>query len=340
MLMLVSDLRLPKEVYDIAEGIKTMTIRGAGKIARRTAEALKITAQKSTASSEEEFVDELTTAAKILYETRPTAVSLPNALRYVMIRCYSAYEGGATLEEIRREVIRASEEFIRNSLEAINKIAEFGSMRIEDGDVVMTHCHSSTAVAVLKRAWDEGKRFTVISTETRPRFQGRITASILASYGIPVKMIVDSAARFFMQDVDKVIVGADAVAANGAVVNKIGTSMIALAAHEARVNFFVAAETCKFSPESMLGGLITIEFRDPTEVVDQAFLNKNPGIEVLNPAFDVTPAAYIDIIFTEKGAIPPQASILILREEYGWFTKASLPDFLKGVHVTPLSDIN
>lgn len=333
----VFQLKLPEEVYDIAEGIRSMRIRGAGKIARSTAEALKIVAQKSSASKEDEFIEEITQAAKILYETRPTAVSLPNALRYVLIRCYSAYENGAPLDEIKSQVIKAANEFIRNSLEAIKKIAEIGSLRIEDGDLVMTHCHSTTAVAVLKRAWDQGKRFTVISTETRPRYQGKITASILAKYGIPVKLIVDSAARFFMQDVDKVVVGADAVAANGAVVNKIGTSMIALAAHEARVNFFVAAETCKFSPESMLGGLITIEFRNPTEVVDETFLKQNPGIEVLNPAFDVTPAAYIDMIFTEKGAIPPQAAILILREEYGWFTRAPLPEFLRGVKVMPIS---
>lgn len=324
----------------MADAIKTMEIRGASKIARSAAEALLITAQESEADSEEAFLQEMNVAAQVVLNTRPTAVSLPNALRFIMIRLYSSRHQGRALSEIRSETIAAANEFIQNSLHANEKIAEYGSRRIEDGDMVMTHCHSSAASAVLEKAWDDGKRFKVIATETRPRFQGRVTASILLEKGIPVRMTIDSAARFFMQDVDKVVVGADAVAANGAVVNKIGTSMIALAAHEARVNFFVTAETYKFSPESMLGRLITIEFRDPLEVVEEEFLQKNEGIEVLNPAFDVTPAAYIDMIFTEKGAIPPQAAILVLREEYGWFTRSSLPEFLKETHTGPIQEID
>ncbi|MEM3794084.1 MAG: ribose 1,5-bisphosphate isomerase, partial [Candidatus Bathyarchaeia archaeon] len=158
-------------------------------------------------------------------------------------------------------------EFIKNAKEAIGKISEIGARRISDGDVIMTHCHSTAVVAILKAAKAMGKRISVYATETRPLYQGRLTAEQLLQNGIPVTLIVDSASRYFMKRVDKVLVGADAVAANGAVVNKIGTSMVALAAHEARTLFFVAAETYKFSPETIIGELIKIEERPKEEIL-------------------------------------------------------------------------
>jgi ribose 1,5-bisphosphate isomerase len=329
-------MTVPEEVLKLAEDIKNMRIRGAGEIARAAVRGLSIAAAKSEATNREEFLRDLDDAAKVLLLTRPTAVSLPNALRYVMVRAYKAYEEGRTKDEIKESVFKASDEFYKNSLKAIDLIGMYGSRRIEDGDIIMTHCHSTAAVSIIVNAWRSGKRFEVISTETRPRYQGRITASILAKEGIPVSLIVDSAARFFMEHVDKVVVGADAVAANGAVVNKIGTSMIALAAHEARVNFIVAAETYKFSPETVLGSLIRIEERPADEIVETQYLKDNPGVKVRNPAFDVTPASYVDLIVTEKGVIPPEAAILILKEEFGWFSSVNLPKFLKEGLETPV----
>jgi ribose 1,5-bisphosphate isomerase len=123
---------------------------------------------------------------------------------------------------------------------------------------------------------------------------------------------------------DKAIVGADAVAANGAVVNKIGTSMVALAAHESRVLFFVAAETYKFSPETMLGRLVRIEERGVSEVISERELKRMPKVNVRNPAFDVTPPDYIDLIITERGIIPPQAAIMVIQEEFGSITRDEL----------------
>ena len=121
-----------------------------------------------------------------------------------------------------------------------------------------------------------------------------------------------------MHEVDQVVIGADTIASNGAVINKIGTSQIALAAHEARVRVFVAAETYKFSPMTVFGELVSIEFRDPTEIVPREWLDDHPNVEVLNPAFDVTPPEYIDALITEIGVIPPQAAILVLMERMGW----------------------
>lgn len=308
----------PEELIKLAEDIRTMRIRGAAQIGRAAAEGLSIAAINIRADSPQEYMDQLDGAYKLLLNTRPTAVSLPNALRYVMHRVKTAFKRGMDVDELRALTIRAAEDFKRSSQEAVRRISDIGAKRIRNGDLIMTHCNSSVAISILKEAKRQGKEFRVIATETRPRFQGRLTAKALSEAGIPVTLIVDSAARYFMPKVDKVVVGADVVTANGAVVNKIGTSQIALAAKEARVRVFVGAETYKFSPSTVLGELVEIEERPPEEVIPPEELLQMKGVTVANPAFDVTPPEFIDIIITERGIIPPQASVLILMEEFGW----------------------
>jgi ribose 1,5-bisphosphate isomerase len=318
---------LPAETRRIVEDIRSMRIRGAGLIARSAAQALEITIQESKAKSVDDFVLEATYAAHTLLQTRPTAVALPNAMRYVMHRIDTAKKSATSVEEIRTIASNAAREFIENTKTAIQRIGEIGARRIKDGDVLLTHCNSSAALSVMETAWGQGKRFEVFATETRPRFQGHLTAQALASAGIPVTIVLDDAVRYFMQDVDKVIVGADAITANGALVNKIGTSMIALAAYEARVKVFVAAESYKFSPETMIGELVTIEERDKSEVITDTELKKIGPINVRNPSFDVTPPAYIDLIITERGIIPPVAAILLLEEVFGVITPEELREY-------------
>lgn len=309
-------MRVPEEVLKIAEDIKFMRIRGAGKIARAAAEALKIAAEKYDGPNEPgSFRKYMSRVAEILISTRPTAVSLPNAVLYVMFSLEKT-SGGVT--ELRRAIIDAAEEFIRESLEAIKKIREYGARRIKNDAVVLTHCHSTASVSVITRAYEMGKIRKVYSTETRPFYQGRITARQLLENGVPVIQIPDSSVRYIMHEVDQVVIGADTIASNGAVINKIGTSQIALAAHEARVRVFVAAETYKFSPMTIFGELVSIEFRDPAEIVPKKWLEEHSNIEVLNPAFDVTPPEYIDALITEIGVIPPQAAVLVLIERMGW----------------------
>jgi ribose 1,5-bisphosphate isomerase len=308
----------PDELLKLAEDIKTMRIRGAAQIGRAAAEGLSIAAMNIRTESPQEYMDQLEGAYRLLLNTRPTAVSLPNALRYVMHRVRLAFKKGMDVDELRAITVRAAEDFKKSSQEAVRRISDIGAKRIRNGDLIMTHCNSSVAISILKEAKRQGKEFRVIATETRPRFQGRLTAKALSEAGIPVTLIVDSAARYFMPKVDKVIVGADVVTANGAVVNKIGTSQIALAAKEARVRVFVGAETYKFSPSTVLGELVEIEERPPEEVVPPEELSQLKGVTVANPAFDVTPPEFIDIIITERGIIPPQASVLILMEEFGW----------------------
>ena len=310
-------MRLDKEIVSIANDIRDMRVRGAGRIARAAAKALIIAARNYSGANVDEFVRYMWDVATYILSTRPTAVSLPNAVAFVMNPLEEAASRTGDIGELRRLVVEKAEEFIRYSNNSIKMIGEIGARRIRDGDVILTHCNSSAAIEVITEAHRQGKRITVYATETRPKFQGHITVSRLRKEGIEVVLIPDSAVRLIMDNVDKVIVGADTVAANGAVVNKIGTSQIALAAHEARVRLFVAAETYKFSPATVLGDEVVIEERAPVEVVSPDILSKLRYSRVRNPAFDVTPAEHIDAIITEKGFIPPQAAILILKEVFG-----------------------
>jgi ribose 1,5-bisphosphate isomerase len=299
---------------ETAEKIRNMEIRGAGKIARAAVEALKTHDASVQAGSLEDYVQEMERAAGVLLATRPTAVSLPNALHFVM----NSVRGASDLEEARRILRARADEFIESSTTAIKRIAEIGARHISDGDVLMTHCNSQAALACILEAHYRGTEIEVYATEVRPRNQGHLTIRTLSDAGIPTHFIVDSAARYVMNDIDLVIVGSDAITVNGAVVNKIGTSQIALAAHEARTNLIVAAETYKFAPRTILGELIEIEERDPEEVLPRSVADTLPGVTVHNPAFDVTPADYVDLIVTEQGAYPPELAYLIIRDYLGW----------------------
>ncbi len=311
---------IPDEVIRIADDIESMRIRGAGKIARAAVKTLRITVQNSKAKSIEELLEDLRNTAQMIIDTRPTAVSLPNGIRYVSKRVNKELKRNPTLEELKEIVEKAVKKFIVNSQRAVVRIGEIGSKRIMNGDVILTHCNSAAALSVILNAANQNKDVRVFATETRPRFQGHITCKILRDAGIDVALIVDSAVRLYMNRVNTTIVGADAISSNGALINKIGTSTVALVAKEARTLFFVAAETYKFSPETMVGELIEIEERDLEEVIDREELEKIGNPRVLNPAFDITPPQYIDLIITEKGIIPPQAAYTILQEEFGWLT--------------------
>ncbi len=298
------------QVLDTAGKISRMEIRGAGRIAAAAAASLRDFALTVEAKDKAEFDDRMKEAAWALLNTRPTAVSLSNAIR--MVTKYQAAE----LEAARKEVVINADRFIENSQKAVEAIGRIGGRRIRDGDTVLTHCNSMAALSVISTAHRMGKKIRVIATESRPRYQGITTIGMLDEMGIETELIVDSAARSVMNEVNLVVVGADVITANGTLVNKIGTAQIALAAHEARTPFMVAAETYKFSPRTILGELVTIEERAAEEVLPS--ISQYRHVRVRNPAFDVTPHQYIDLICTEAGAIPPELSYLIIKERLGW----------------------
>ncbi len=307
--------KIPVDVLSIVKDIKDMKIRGAGRIARAAVKALKIAAEKYNGRDVGEFLKYMEEIATLLLRTRPTAVSLPNAVSFVMTRLKKS--SATNVDYLKTEVVNAANEFIHSSLKALEIIGEIGSKLIENGDTILTHCHSSAVVTILKKAKARDKEFKVFVDETRPRYQGRITYKELSSIGIDATLIPDSTIGLIMRKIDKVLVGADAIASNGAVVNKIGTSQVALVAYKHSIPFYVAAETYKFSPMTLIGELIVIEERAPTEVVSKEWLSKHPKIKVMNPVFDITPPEYISAIITEIGIIPPHAASLILTEIFG-----------------------
>ncbi len=295
-----------KEVEEAAAKIKNMEVRGAAKIAKFATKTLMDYANRAG----DDFDSDMRKAAEVLLNTRPSAVSLYNAVNYVM-----NYDGDQ-IGEKKQMLISRAEKFIEWVDIAHERIGNIGSRRIKDNSLVMTHCNSSAALSVIKSANQRGKNIEIMATESRPRLQGHITVKELTEAGIPTTLIVDSAVRYYIESVDYVIVGADTIAANGALINKIGTSQIALSAKEARVPFMVAAETYKFSPKTLLGELVEIEERDREEVAPQEIMNL-PGLKVKNPAFDITHRDYIDVIITEIGTIPPEMAYLVIRDKLG-----------------------
>jgi ribose 1,5-bisphosphate isomerase len=183
--------------------------------------------------------------------------------------------------------------------------------------VIFTHCHSSTVTYLLRKAKQKGRTFEVICTETRPAFQGRITAKEMVDLGVKTTLIVDSAARFFMRKADIVLVGADAITSEGSVVNKIGTATIALLANEARVPFYVASELLKFDAETLYGEYEAIEERSRDEVWKEA----PEMLVVRNPAFEVARREFIHGIICEEGIIPPQSVNEVVNRRYPWLIK-------------------
>ena len=300
------------EVRRIADDIGTMEIRGAAKIADAAAAALATQATESEAETPEAFRTELRAAARALHDTRPTAVSLPNALRYVLHGTE-----GATVDQLRESTVLAAERFRERLDHAQTDLATVGANRLKDGDCIMTHCHSTAVLACVEAAVDQGKELRAIVKETRPRNQGHITAERLHELGVPVTLIVDSAARRYLNQVDHVMVGADSIAADGSVINKIGTSGLAVNARDRGTPVVVAAQTFKLHPGTLTGHSVDIEMRDESELLSEAEKAElgNPTVE--NPAFDVTPPRYVDAIITERGQFPPESIVMLMRELFG-----------------------
>jgi len=304
------------DVEAAAGDIASMEIRGAATIAEKAAEALRAQAEGSDAETTGAFDRELRRAARRLLETRPTAVSLPNSLRYVFERVE-----GDTVAERRASVVAGVREFCAQLDNAQDDLGAIGANRLRDGDTILTHCHSTDALACVEAARSQGKSLDAIVKETRPRKQGHITARRLRELDVPVTLIVDGAAGRYLDDADHVIVGADSIAADGSVINKIGTRSLAVTARERDTPIVVAAQTIKLDPATLSGHTVEIEMRDENEVLDEAERESIGNVAVENPAFDVTPPRYVDAIVTERGQFPPESIVTLMRELFGEQTR-------------------
>jgi len=299
-------------VQKTAERIRKLEVQGARNVAIAATEAIENLAQHTKTKNKQEFLKELSAAKEILFASRETEPLMRNAVRWVINQVEKSDR--RKIDELIETVSSASKQFLENLEDTKEKIAEIGVKRIRNDSVILTHCHSSTVTHLLKQAKREGKLFEIICTETRPLFQGRITAKEMLESDIKTTLIVDSAARFFMNTVDLVIVGADAITSEGNVINKIGTSTIALIAHEARTPFYVVSELLKFNPATMFGDYEKIEERSSDEV----WKGSPKGLVIRNPAFDVTRRDFIHGIICEDGIISPHSIAEIMHRKHPW----------------------
>jgi methylthioribose-1-phosphate isomerase len=297
----------------VVEAIQALRVRGAPALGVAGAYALVLAAQEYADQGMDGFQERLNEAARHIARARPTAVNLSWAVRRTLRVAQRATDPSEAMGQLLTEAkaIQQEEE------EASRRMGEHGATLVPREATLLTHCNtgalatmgSGTALAVVRAAWAQGKVRRVIVTETRPLLQGaRLTTWELLQDGIPVTLVVDGAAGHMLRqgDVSAVVVGADRIAANGDVANKVGTYTLAVVAQAHNVPFYVAAPLSTVDLETPTGTMIPIEERDASEVTSFGGVATAPsGVTVCNPAFDVTPAALVSAIVTEAGVIRP-----------------------------------
>jgi methylthioribose-1-phosphate isomerase len=299
-----------KDCTEVAEAIRQMKVRGAPLLGAAAAFALALTARNSKSTTKAELISELEQSARLLKETRPTAVNLFWGIDRILKR---AKDSRGSVQKTVLLVIHEAQRIADEDVATNRLIGKRGSELIDDDDVVLTHCNAGalatvdygTALGVIRTAFQRGKKISVIATETRPKLQGaRLTTYELMKEDIPVTLITDGAVGYFMRRkmIDKVIVGADRIVRD-AVINKIGTFTIAVLAKEHGIPFYVAAPKSTFDLTSRSADIV-IEERKPEEVTCIGSVRIAPeGVSVLNPAFDVTPLDYVTAIVCESGIL-------------------------------------
>ncbi|MBA7672471.1 Methylthioribose-1-phosphate isomerase [subsurface metagenome] len=324
---ILDQTRLPQEeVYletadyqVVASAIKELKVRGAPAIGVAGGYAIALGALEIESSSKDDFLAWFRQVSQTIAGTRPTARNLFHAVER-MERVAEAFgkaqaKTGGEVAEIKLKLVEEAVRIHSEETEATVKLSRFGAELIKDGFTILTHCNAGplattgygTALGVIIQAKEQGKKLKVFATETRPLLQGaRLTTWELQKAGVPVTLITDSMAGYFIGrgEIDCVIVGADRIAANGDTANKIGTYTLAVLAKENGVPFYVAAPTTTIDPSLATGAEIPIEQRKPDEVTQIRGVQIAPNdTDVENPAFDITPNQYITAIITERGII-------------------------------------
>jgi methylthioribose-1-phosphate isomerase len=296
----------------VADAIRTLVIRGAPAIGISGAFGMALAVLQSSSDNKEDLLSDLEKAKKILFDTRPTAVNLSWALEKIM----QVAKQGKTVSEIRDGVIVKANQMAEEDININKEMGKNGAELFQDNDTIMTHCNAGalatvaygTALGVIRATNESGKKIKVIATETRPVQQGsRLTAFELKHDGIDVSLIPDTAVGYTMANglVNGVVVGADRILQTGHVFNKIGTYQVATMAKQHNIPFYVAAPLSTFDLESNPKD-ITIEQRKASEVTGTGDKKTAPdGIDVINPAFDITPPELISGIITENGIAKP-----------------------------------
>jgi methylthioribose-1-phosphate isomerase len=330
-IVMIDQRKLPaSEVYvtcktaqDVAKAIKTMVIRGAPAIGVAAAMGIALGMRRSNSTGTKQFTTEFQKICDLMAATRPTAVNLFWAIERMKTVFADAAHGGCSVAEIKQRLDAQARAIHDDDVRSCRDMGVHGAALVPQDARILTHCNAGalatagygTALGVIRAAAEQGKRVAVLADETRPFLQGaRLTAWELVRDGIDTTVITDNMAASMMRlgDVDLVVVGADRIAANGDVANKIGTYGVAVLAREHDIPFYVAAPLSTIDLHTPDGSRIPIEERNEREVTHVGSSRLTPeGAHVRNPAFDVTPAKYVTAIVTERGiARPPYADSL------------------------------
>lgn len=300
---------MQKKTKETIKKIKELRVQGARNIAKTALNSLIYEIENSKERTSNRFVRKISKTAEILGRARPTEPMLRNLMEKA--QRYAVQNRRKDAKLLTSGMSDYCKKLLKNMDESVERLKEYGAKYIPKDATIMVHCHSSTVTGIIKKAAEMGKDIDVIACETRPRYQGRITAKELARAGIKVTFIVDGAMNYFAKKTDFALVGADAITAAGDLVNKIGTSTLARIMRINDKSFFSAAETLKYDPLTQYGEREEIEERSTKEVWDAKMKN----LIIKNPAFDVTAAKYINAYITEKGIIPPQSLVAELKEK-------------------------
>lgn len=301
------------DVKKIIGDIKSLKIQGARNVAKAAINGLAIAAKESKAKTSKMFYSEMRTVADAIATSRPTEPMMRNMLDEGLHFVKQALKTNKNKVALVKLLVEHEKRVIGRMETDAKRLAQYGAKLIPDDALVLTYCHSSTTTRILIEAKKMKKKFSVIAFETRPRYQGRVTATELANAGIDVTLVVDGAMHLFMKKADIVIVGADSVTSRGDLINKIGTATIAHIAKMNDVSFYSAAELSKYSTMTIFGTREKIEERDLKEVWE-----KPPKkVKIRNPAFEATAAKYINGYITEIGVIPPQSFFAMATEKLG-----------------------
>lgn len=308
----------------VADDIISLHIQGATNIAIEGVKAV-VDYGNSLPSTlpEAEFISKIREAEKIIRKTRPTEPAMQNGLKLLEYELKKNMGNGT--EEMQSAISKAADYYISLLKSTKQQIINYGASLIQDGYTVMTHCHSSLSSETIIKAFKDGKDIRAIATETRPRYQGRKTAIELCDAGVPTTQVVDSAMRWVMRkmNVDIIIIGMDAVTSLGTVINKIGSRLLALAAKEADVPFFVSGSLLKFDSDTMFGKRTEIEERDIIEITKD-WNNPPKNLTVLNPAFESVSRDYIDGLITEQGIFAPELVYKLVKEKYPFMVEETI----------------
>ena len=296
--------------------IKDLKIHGSRLISIVGLRALREEALANKSLSKISFLRHLLFVAKKISDAKKDEHVLRNVLSFVLYDVY--HSQSQEISELKEIVFQKSIELEKELQKVHDRVADVAVQRIPEYSKILTYSYSSSVAKSLKKAHDLNKKISVVCCESRPTKQGVKMARELSSYGIPTSLIVDSAARKFMRQVDLIFLGADVISSNGSVVSKIGAGSIAALAHEQGKPLFVVSGSYKFDPVTVDSFQEPIEERSPEEIIQQKFL---PKVKIENPAFETIPPHYVDAIITELGIVSPKNIFGLMTKKFEWLGK-------------------